>query len=1017
MAKIGQKERVTQNRVVAYFRDVLGYTSLGDREHRVGNSNIEEAELRAYLSGPGGYSEAVIARALHQLKQAAGQDDLYDANNAVYQLLRYGVKVKPELGEQTITVWLINWNNVLANRFGVAEEVTVAGPHVKRPDVVLYVNGLALGVLELKRSSVSIGEGIRQNISSQKKEFIQPFFSTMQLVMAGNDSQGLMYGTIQTPEKYYLRWKEDGHSPDPTDPHPLDTELSQMCRKERLLELLHDFVVFDYGVKKLCRPNQYFGVKAAQRAVRDGRGGVIWHTQGSGKSLTMVWLAHWILENVVGSRVLIITDRTELDEQIEGVFHGVGETMKRTRNGAELLSALANPNPPLLCSLVHKFGTQEEGDIEAFVRELRQGSAGSFKPHGRFFVFVDECHRTQSGKLHDAMKALLPDATLIGFTGTPLLRSDKARSIEVFGPYIHTYKFTEAVRDGVVLDLKYEARDIDQDLTSPDKVDRWFEAKTRGLTDVARSKLKQRWGTMQKVLSSKDRLSKIVADILIDMEEKPRLSDQRGNAMLVTDSVYQACRLYELFQAAGFEQCAIITSYQGHIADTKTADAGSGAGQTEELLKYEVYQKMLGGKTPKEFETHVKQKFIKEPGQMRLLIVVDKLLTGFDAPPATYLYIDKRMRDHALFQAICRVNRLDGDDKEYGYIVDYKDLFGRLGEAFTDYTSGAFEDYDEADVQGLLQDRLSSARQRLEDRLEDLRALCEPVAPPRDQAAYFYYFCGDTSIPDDVLDTSERRVLLYKLVGGLVRAYADLAGELEDAQYTAAEAHQIAAEVKRFDKLKDEVMIHSGDYLDFKQYEADMRHLLDTYVRADESRVITTLQDMTLLDLLIQEGPAAVTGMLGGNQAAVAETIENNVRRVINAQQVINPQFFEQMSVVLSELIAQRKAEAVEYEVYLAQMVEAARQAQSGSAQASYPPSICTAGQRALFDNLQPGLDASARAEFVERLDKLIRDTRKDNWRSNPIKRRELRRGLRQMFPDDESLSAVMNLIEAQAEY
>ena len=1015
MAQIGQKERETQNRVVANFRSALGYTYLGNREHREGNSNIEETELRAFLMASG-YSGAVIGRAVHSLRQAAQQTDPYDANRDVYALLRYGIKVKPEMGEQTVTVWPINWVNVLANRFGVAEEVTVDGQNDKRPDVVVYVNGIALGVLELKRSSVSIGEGIRQNISSQKKEFIQPFFSTVQLVMAGSDSQGLMYGTVQTPEKYFLKWKEESVPADPHDPHPLDTQLGQMLGKTRLLELLRDFVVFDHGVKKLCRPNQYFGVKAAQAAVRDNRGGVIWHTQGSGKSLTMVWLARWILENITGSRILIVTDRTELDDQIEGVFRGVGErNLIRTRSGAELLSTLAQNNPPIICSLIHKFGAQDEGDIEAFVAEVKQGAGAGFTPQGRFFVFVDECHRTQSGKLHDAMKALLPGAVMIGFTGTPLLKADKQTSLEVFGPYIHTYKFNDAVRDGVVLDLKYEARDIDQDLTSPAKVDKWFELKTAGLTDVAKSKLKQRWGTMQKVLSSKDRLSKIVADILMDMEEKPRLSDLRGNAMLVTDSVYQACRLYQLFQDAGFTRCAIVTSYKGHISTTKTAD--SGAGQTEELLKYEVYQAMLGGQTPEDFEKHVKKKFIKEPGQMRLLIVVDKLLTGFDAPSATYLYIDKRMRDHALFQAICRVNRLDSDDKEYGYIVDYKDLFGRLGEAFGDYTGGAFEDYDAEDVQGLLTSRLDSGRQRLEDRLEDLNALCEPVAPPRDQAAHFHYFCGDTSNPQDVLDIGERRVLLYKYVGGLVRAFADIAGELEAAGFSQAQAHEVRADVARFVKLKDEVMIHSGDYVDFKQYEADMRHLLDTYVRADDSRSVTTLQDMSLLDVLIQEGPGAVAKLVGGSQQAVAETIENNVRRVLNAQQTVNPKFYDQMSVLLTDLIEQRKAEAIEYEEYLQQMVEAARQAQSGVASATYPPSMVTSGQRTLYDNLKPDLSPDERAAFVVKLDALIRQTRKDNWRASEVKKRELRAALRPLVLDDSERSQIMALIEAQGEY
>ena len=456
-------------------------------------------------------------------------------------------KLKPDVGEQNVTVWLIDWENPGNNDFGIAEEVTVTGDNTKRPDLVLYVNGIALGVLELKRSTVSVTEGIRQNLDSQKKEFIEPFFSTVQFLMAGNDTEGLRYGVIETSEKYWLHWKEAEAQPDAGD-NPLLQELSQLCGKERLLEIIHDFVVFDAGVKKICRHNQYFGVKAAQARVKRREGGIIWHTQGSGKSLTMVWLAKWIREHVTDARVLLITDRTELDEQIEKVFKGVSEDIHRTRSGADLVRVLNTSDEWLIASLIHKFGAAEEGDVDQFVEDMRSHLPKDFHAKGEIFVFVDECHRTQSGKLHEAMKELLPGAMMVGFTGTPLLKSDKQRSIETFGPYIHAYKYDEAVKDGVVLDLRYEARDIDQNITSQTKIDQWFDIKTRGLTDVAKAQLKQRWGTMRRVLSARDRLNKIVADIQFDMETRDRLKNGRGNAMLVSGSIYSACRFFEMFQ-------------------------------------------------------------------------------------------------------------------------------------------------------------------------------------------------------------------------------------------------------------------------------------------------------------------------------------------------------------------------------------------------------------------------------------------------------------------------------------
>lgn len=283
-------------------------------------------------------------------------------------------------------------------------------------------------------------------------------------------------------------------------------------------------MLFDGGVKKLPRVHQYFGIKAAQDFVRRRQGGIIWHTQGSGKSIVMVLLAKWILENSPHARVALITDRDELDKQIERVFNEAGEAIKRTQSGRDLMNQLGQATPRLLCSLVHKFGRKDVDDFDAFIQELESQPSQAV---GEVFVFVDECHRTQSGKLHRVMKAMLPNAVFIGFTGTPLLKKDKATSLEVFGGYIHTYKFGEAVEDGVVLDLVYEARDIDQKLGSVDKIDAWFEAKTKGLNDWQKDELKKQWGTMQKVLSSRSRMERVVADIIFDFSVKPRLSSAR----------------------------------------------------------------------------------------------------------------------------------------------------------------------------------------------------------------------------------------------------------------------------------------------------------------------------------------------------------------------------------------------------------------------------------------------------------------------------------------------------------
>ena len=1049
MSKVGQRELLTQKRVIAFFngKGALDYGYLGHWKDREDNSNIEQALLTDWLKRQG-HSDKIIGKVLFELGKAAalgGSKTLYDANREVYSLLRYGVKVRPDVGEQNITVWLVDWTNPGDNDFGIAEEVTVFGVNDKRPDIVLYVNGIALGVLELKRSTVSVTEGIRQNLDSQKRDFIEPFYATVQLVMAGNETEGLRYSVIETPEKYWLRWKEADADPGAGD-NPLLRELGQLCSQERLLELVHDFMVFDAGTKKTCRHNQYFGVQAAQARVKRREGGIIWHTQGSGKSLIMVWLAKWIREHVTNSRVLIITDRTELDEQIEKVFKGISEDIYRTKSGADLVRVLNASDEWLMGSLVHKFGASEEGDVDAFLEDIRSHLPKGFLAKGEIFVFVDECHRTQSGKLHDAMKALLPGAMLVGFTGTPLLRADKRRSIETFGPYIHTYKYDEAVRDGVVLDLRYEARDIDQSITSPAKVDQWFELKTQGLTDVAKAQLKQRWGTMQKVLSARDRLEKIVADILMDMETRDRLKSGHGNAMLVSGSIYSACRFFEMFDETDLAgKCAIVTSYKPSPADIKGEESGEGL--TERLRQYEIYRKMLAAhfNEPEEtamykveqFDQEVKKRFVEEPGQMKLLIVVDKLLTGFDAPPATYLYIDKQMQDHGLFQAICRVNRLDGEDKEYGYIIDYKDLFRSLAQSVKDYTSEAFGGYDKADIEGLLKDRLQQGRERLEEVHEAVKALCEPVEPPRDTAAYLRYFCAaDSGNAEQLKDNEPRRVALYRLAAAFLRAYANLANEMREAGYSDAQVQEIKGEAEHYEKVREEVKLASGDFIDMKMYEPAMRHLLDTYIRAEESEKLSAFDDLTLVQLIVQRGEAAVDALPKGlreNSEAMAETIENNVRRLIIDEMAVNPKYYEKMSELLDALILQRKQEAMDYRAYLTRIVELTKKVSQPDTQSSYPSKINTGALRALFDNLErtelslvgestdhdgysPALHK--RMEKAIALDRAIREVKKADWRGNRFKEREVRNAIKSELGDDDGIvDAIFEIVKNQREY
>ena len=992
-------ERKLQERVKNWLINDLHYIFLGNFED-FNNTPVLDDKLRAFLRGRG-YTTDQIARAISELTLRVSNqtDSLYEANRAVYSLLRYGLQgIRDDQGNRP-TIHYIDWEHPGENDFYLAEEVSVLRyDHVtrKRPDLVLYVNGIALGMIELKRSCVSVGEGIRQLITNQDKENIQSFFNPIQLLMAGNEAEGLRYGVIDTQEKFYLTWKEDPKATDAlscrireiqsAEPNRLRDGLVSLCEPGRLLSIIHDFIIFDAGRKKTARHNQYFANLAARERILKGEGGIIWNTQGSGKSLIMVWLTKWIIENITDSRVVIITDRDELDDQIESLYFDVGEKVRRARNCADLRGILDRNEDNIVCSLIHKYGHNagKDADIEKYSRELLENLPEGYTAKGNIIAFVDECHRTNSGKLHKAVRLLMPDAVLIGFTGTPLLKTDKKTSLEIFGSYIHTYKFNEGVEDGVVLDLRYEARDVNQELSSKERIDQWFELKTRGLTERAKHQIKQAWATLSKLYSSKERLERIAADIIFDMSDvigKPRLAGDRGTAMLVAGSILEACKYWEIFMAHGFTRCAVVTSYEPTTASVRTATSDP-TQESEEEYKKSVYERMLGGKKQTEFEAEVKKLFKEQPARMKLLIVVDKLLTGFDAPSATYLYIDKKMRDHDLFQAICRVNRPDGEDKDYGYIVDYMDLFRSIQLAVKDYTTEAFDQYDTEDVEGLIKDRYDEARAEMEGSLVSLRELFENVSSPRADTDFIDYFCGTAGESDEKV---ARRDTLYILVASLSRSFANCCDRLVTHYgYTDEGVEQLRREISDFNRVKEMIKLASCDYIDQKPYEADMRYSLDTYIRADDSKVISRMADMSLVELLLEgktTTPSDLIHALPGDDSAKAETIENNLKHEIVKKMSSNPVYYSKLSEMLEDVITRRKIEAMSYEEYLRHVLEMAQAILHPEDSDDYPEAIrSSSAKRSIYDYLGHNL------ALTIAVDHAILISIRPDWHSNQQK-------------------------------
>jgi type I restriction enzyme R subunit len=738
----------------------------------------------------------------------------------------------------------------------------------------------------------------------------------------------------------------------------------------------------------------------------------------------MVLIAKWLLEHDPEARLLIVTDRDELDKQIEGVMRNAGvlgeeAVSPRITSRAEFVEKLRSPTPRLLCALIHKF---DPSDLKG---EPPQVS-------GRFYVFVDECHRTQGGDMNQQMKRWLTGAIFVGFTGTPLLRRDKKMTRDVFGTYIHTYKFHEGVADGVILDLKYEARDVPQRLTSQDAIDAWFETKTRGLSSFQKAEIRRSWATLEKLMSAAERKQRIIASIIEDFTLRPRLNNNRGTAILVAASIYDACHYFRLFQNTSFGRyCGIVTSYEPiHNAISREPP------DSDERYKYDTYTNYVlkDGQTTKPYEAEARRRFIEEPANLKLLIVVSKLLTGFDAPSCTYIYLDNELRDHNLFQAICRTNRLDGADKDYGYIVDFKELFGKVQEAIAVYSSGELDtdpgNGGENNVH--LKNWLEEGRKKLEEARQALHYLCEPVPLPQEVDQYLHYFCGDATNAQALTDTEVLRISYYKAVAAFVRAFADIAQDLAAAAYTVEQTATLRREVEFHSEIRAAIKMAAGEELDIKPFEADMRHLINTYIQADPATVLGRFKSVPLTDLIVENGiHDAIAKKLCAQHTlshnAIAEVIINNVRKTIARDRLTDPRFYEQMSKLLDDLIRQSRADTAAYEEFLRKAEELAKRLATKQPQEDLPVALHGNREAAVIFNNLPDIlavgtlspdEVERRAELALKIDRAMREHAPAGWKGDQAREAQVKNALFPLMEGDrEATLALFDLVKNQPGY
>jgi type I restriction enzyme R subunit len=893
-------------------------------------SRINEWEYRGKRQK---FSEKNIEQAILDIDEPLS-DGLIKTNEKIYNMLLLGRSYPEEIsaqdGSRSFNLNYIDWINPDNNVFHAVEEFSVEredGQGNIRPDIVLFINGIPFGVIELKKPDVSISQAISQMIRNQAQNYAPHLFKFAQILMAAHKNEA-QYATVGTPLKFWQVWKEETNSEEyewyknqlnnaveNRIPTIQDQNIVSIFHPERVLPLIKSFIIYDKNDKKIARYQQYFAVKeiinTIQQTDHDGnrQSGVIWHTQGSGKSLTMVMLTKYLMSELahIHPQVVIITDRIELDSQIHKTFNQSRLKAARATSGKNLVDLIHNRNADIITSLVHKFDTASKKQTLVKSKDV--------------FILVDESHRTQYGELHTKMRQVFPNACYLGFTGTPLMKDEKNTMIK-FGRLIHKYTIKDGVNDKTIVPLLYEGRMVDQTVNRV-ALDNRLDMITRNLNDKQAELLRQKWSNFEKVASSEQRIRLIADDIYTHFTKFYKGTPL--NAMLATDSKFDAIRYKEAFDEYGDIRTAVIIS----PPDMREGNDEVDGEVNDRVVKFWKKQINAYGDSVK-YEEHIKNEFVYGD-EIELIIVVDKLLTGFDAPRASVLYVDKPIKEHALLQAIARVNRIY-EGKDYGLIVDYRGLLKPLNDALEMYSGAGLEKYDGEDIQGALVDVVSIAG-KLREAHSHLLGIFKEVKNRKDREE-FELLLADDKIREDFYNQLSLFGKYLAIALESVHLYNAL-GETE--------INTFKSDFKYYQELRATVKLRYSDAIDHKEYEAKMRNLMDTYIAAEQVIKITSPVD--ILDKTDFENEL---NKLGSNRSK-ADAIRTRMTQRIHFKYNENPAYYKKFSERIQEIIDEYKRNRISDADYFKHMQAIAEDFRRGYSGTTYPRKIKHDGHAQAF--------------------------------------------------------------------